>query len=152
MGIAPFSILSATSASVLHICCDLASSRQCRYLFHVTERTTDCQSAGSAQVPAPPEIEVAATERLAVKTMIENEIDGDAHDGGGRQTSVLLEDERSLEVIVKRHHARAVRRKIAGGAGLVEVDQDALDSLAVLENSARSAKRRRWSPCRPGRA
>jgi hypothetical protein len=114
---------------------DLARRRQRRDLAHGDERASDVESAGTPQVPPPPQIEVAPSEGFAVEPVVEHEVDRHAHDSGRGQAIVFLQHEGRLQVVVERNDERTVRREIARRAVAVEVNQDAVDRVAMLDDA-----------------
>ncbi len=83
--------------------------------------------------PRRARFEVAARQRVAVEVMLGGELHRDAKEAARRQTVVLVQNERRLQIVVEGNDPRAVRPEVVRRRLLLEVDEDALDGVHRLD-------------------
>src|SRR5262249_52080832 len=71
---------------------------------------------------------------FAVEAMLDDQLYRDAQGRFGGQTAVFENDECGLQVVVERDRARSINAEIVGRGLSLEMDENALDDLAVLES------------------
>ncbi len=86
-------------------------------------------------MPAPRDVEVAAGKPVAIEAVLDDELDGDAQHGFRGQTTVLVDDECSLQVIVEWNDPTAVDLKIFRGGLAFEVDENSFDDFGTVGTS-----------------
>ena len=81
--------------------------------------------------------QVAPRQGVAVEAVLGHELHGDAQHAVGAEAPVFLQDEGGLEVVVEGDDPRPVRAEVVGRRLPLEVNQDALDDVAVLDRAER---------------
>src|SRR5262249_21073052 len=109
-------------------------------LGELAERVDELRDAAARDVAAARQVEEAPREGAAIEVVRHDELLRDLENREGGEPTVLAEHECGLEVVVEGYDARPEHAEVRGRRLTLEVDQDALDDVALLD-VAREAQR-----------